>query len=570
MGRLSRLSRALRRDSGAAVKQRAIASGTRHPSLARRDGIGGRWQNPDTGQGGKLDRHARTEFVPPINLPISSLDALIEFSGIARRIVFRESEDATRRGFELEGFEETTTKAIEKEKQRIGLLPNVGEARAWSRAFGGGAVVLVVDDGRESHEPIDFSNLRKLRALRTVDRQELQVALWDERPDSSRFGLPLIWVLNSQFGASSFLHRSRVIPFTGTLLPLRSRIARGGHGGSELDLVWAELRNWLTSNEYAAEAITVLSQGVFKVKGLADAIDADDIDEVVARFEALRIGMGMLGDIAVDGEGEDYQILGRSIAGLRDALDGLTSALVAATDMPRAILLGETPGGLNSGENAGEIRSWYDHVSSLQGTIYTPAVRRILEVMLRASEGPTRGQLPADWSIVWAPLWEPTEGEQATTDLTSAQRRAVDRNTGAVSPDELRQDPDYVRLYGIDPADPAPPPAPPVEAGGAPLPGEGDELEDESEGDPLDDAEGAAIVATRMLPPPGEQLISARQAGVRLGYKTGSAVRQMAVNGSIPAWRVNKGWRFAWSTIMEAVTPKADRGRNPDAARRVH
>lgn len=568
MGILSRLSRRLRSDAAPSVKVRQVAGGTQHPVAARRDGLGGRWQNPDTGQGGALDRHARTEFTPPANLPISSLDALIEFSGVARRIVFRESEDATRRGYDLEGFNEPAVEAIEKEQQRIGLLPNVAEGRAWGRAFGGGAVVMLADDGRESWEPIDFSNLRKLRALRTVDRQELQVALWDERPESSRFSTPLVWSLNSQFGHSTFIHRSRVVHFSGTLLPLRTRIARGGHGGSELDLVWAELRNWLTSNEYAAEAITVLSQGVFKVKGLADAIDADDISEVVARFEALRIGMGMLGDIAVDGEGEDYQILGRPLSGLRDALDGLTSALVAATDMPRAILLGETPGGLNSGENAGEIRSWYDHVGSLQGTIYTPAVRRILEVMLRASEGPTRGLMPPKWTIEWRPLWEPTEGEQAQTDLTNAQRRTIDKNSGAVSADEIRQDPDLVRLYSIDPTDPAPPPPTPAEAGGAPLEGEGDEAD--AADDELDDADGAAIVQARIMPPAGEQLISARMAGQRLGYKSGSPIRRMAEAGTIPAWRVNNQWRFAWSTIMEAVTPKADRGRHPATARRVH
>jgi len=549
MGFFDRFTR--RRDSA----PRALASGTRSSIAKRADGLGGRWVNPVSGQGSALDRHSRTEFVPPDPLPNSTIDALLEFSGMARRIASREPRDATRRGFEIVGgYTKDEIERIETAHDQLRMLPRVATGRMWGKAYGGGAVIMVCDDGRPSWEPIDWSNLRSLKALRAVDRVELQVALWQEATDNPSHGMPLIYQLNGQFGDTGFIHRERVIPFFGSQLPLRTKIARNGWGGSELDLVWAELRNWLTSNDYAAEAITILSQGTFKVAGLADAIDDGDIAEVVARFEALRTGMGMLGDIAVDKDTEDYKLEGRSIAGLRDAVDALKTALVAATDMPEPILMGKTPGGLNSGENAGAIRSWYDHVAALQVEAYTQAVRRIDEVMLRSSNGPTQGRYTPRYLIEWLPLWEPTEGEKATTRLTNAQARAIDVNSGAVSADEVRQDPEFVEQYKIDPADPAPPPPAPV--GGAPgaAAGAGDggaDVEDEAA------AASMGVVATLSLPPAGESLIGFAEAGSRLGVGRG-AIAGKAARKEIGAWKVGNRWRVAWSQVLGSLSAHGD------------
>lgn len=550
MGLMRQIFRSDAAASSGAGLGRQLASGTRSAAALRSDGMGGRWTNPDSGQGGSTDRHSSTEFTPPMPLQTMVIDALLEFSGMARRIAERESQDATRRGFELEGFDELATDAIDAEVERIGLLKQVAKGRMWSKAFGGGAVIMVVDDGEPAWKPINWSRLRKLRALRSLDRNEITVAVWDTRSESPTFGEPEVFQLSEQFGTSGFIHRDRVIHFEGATLPRRIVVARQGHGGSVFDLVWAELRNLLSTNDYIAEAVTILSQGVFKVEGLANAIDKDETEDLIARFEALRIGMGMLGDIVVDKENEEYELQSRSIAGVKDAHEALTSAIVAATDMPRSILLGETPGGLNSGENAGEIRSWYDNVAALQKLIYTPAVRRILSVMLRSSEGPTRGQIPDKWSLEWSTLWEPTEGEKADTRLKNAQARALDATGAAVSTDEIRQDPDLAVQYpNLDTELPAPPPPDPM---GAPL---GDTvLETEEDAEEVE-ASAPALVESTRRPPAGEHLISMKEAATRLGYNSSSVIVGMAMRDAIGRWRSGAGrWRVAWSEVQAAMS----------------
>ena len=245
---------------------------------------------------------------------------------------------------------------------------------------------------------------------------------------------------------------------------------------------------------------------------------------------------------------EEYAIQARSLGGLRDAMEGLERSLVAASDMPRSILFGETPGGLNSGENAGEIRSWYDHVSFKQSSEYEPRILKILRVVWR------NGQ-PSGTALDWAPLWQPTDQEKATTQLTRAQRRSLDIASQVISADEARREPDVAEVYGIDPNVPAPvSEVDPAEGAGVAGPEPGETT-------PEDQIEELQVIAAADPSdiPEGEPLISAREAGERLGVGPG-AIRAMAARGEIMGWRVGRQWRFAWSQIKAAASGAGWRG----------
>ncbi len=530
MSWLGRLMSRNRADS----RPRPLASGTRRADAS----LNGRWTNTSTGQGTTLDRHSGTGFVAPACLTMHEIDALMEFQAVARRIVRRESDDAMREGFDLTGFGEQTKAAIHKEADRLGIPAAIKNARAWGRGYGGGAIVMMIDDGRPPWEPVDWTALRKLRAVKAVDRYQLQVTHYDNNPHSPDFGKPAMYQLSlsgTQKG-SGRIHASRVVPFIGVELPERVMIQRGGWGGSYLDLAWGEIRNWCSSNENAAEAITMLSQGVFKSSYLSDAMNAGEMQKAVERMEALHIGLGLLGDIVVDKEKEDYQIHQRTLAGLKDALEALKIALVAATDMPVEILMGQTQGGLNTGENAGPIRAWYDHVAALQPEIYTPALTKILRVMIHAPEGPTQGQTVEGWEVEWPSLWQLTDAEKATIRLQHAQARANDSNLGTITEDEMRQDADFAEWYGIDPGAAAPG-KPEQAAQGLPSPA--------GDTGTIQEADASEF-------PAGEALVSLREAGRRLGVGPGS-IKSMGVRGEIPVARVGGRYRVAMSQVIKAA-----------------
>ena len=58
-------------------------------------------------------------------------------------------------------------------------------------------------------------------------------------------------------------------------------------------------------------------------------------------------------------------------------------------------------------------------------------------MMFAAKAGPTSGQIPDDWRIVWPPLDEPGEKEQAETRKSVAETDALYLDRGVRTPDQV-------------------------------------------------------------------------------------------------------------------------------------
>lgn len=485
--------------------------------LPRRDGF----VNELTGQGGPLDRSAWTRFAPPgLALTPNEIDALMRHCSIARTACEAEAEDATREGIELVHPDPVVVAEVKARlaalgEQQCGALNEIGTARTWEQAYGGAAMLLFVDDGRPESEPLGEAG--RLLGVLTLDRYEIRPAR-----ETSTWWRVEHYEVNSRGGKHLRVHRSRVIVFPGLRLSWREQQRNDGWGGSILDLAFDEIRNWSGSNSYVAEAITLLTQGVFMQKGMANAAVAGNSEAIANRAEALRIGLGLFGDMVLDAETEDYKTITRPLAGVGEAGEILERALIAAVKIPRVRLFGETPGGLHTGEARGEIRGWYDRCSVMQNRHYEPPLRRIIRMIAREM-----GVQPP--GIQWNPLYALTEQEQAQTDLTRAQRRQADVVSGVVSPDEVRKDPDLVRLYGIDPNEPAP-------MGGG--------------GEEPDPALQEPVAADPSAIRPGAEMLTAADTALRLGVSS-AVVHRLAVKGAFPAWRIGGRWMYDWQLVAE-------------------
>lgn len=351
-------------------------------------------------------------------------------------------------------------------------------------------------------------------------------AAYDTRPGSSTFGQPLIyWVSDSAFGVTNIpVHASRVIRFEGVRLPPRLRLLREGWGASVMDRVFTALANWNSGHLYTSQIVAEFTQGVYALNGLADMMDSDDAEDIAQRLEVIRMFQSVIGHIALDADGESFERQATNVTGLSDLLERFVDYLVANTDMPKTVILGEQPSGLNASADS-EIRAWYDHVGAQRRKIYTPPIDLILRLMMAAPLGPTGGIVPAGELFSWPDLWQPTEEQTATTRKLNAEARAVDVTNNVVSPDEARTDPEIAEAYTLEEA------APMLEPEGQPEP----ELQETVDAPPVD-----------------ETLISAQDAGSRLGV-SGTSIVRMHRNGEIRAWKVNGRWRFAWTDVLRAA-----------------
>lgn len=448
MGILARLMR--RHDGRPLTRMDSWAQGSPAP--------GGRWINTRSGMGGPMDRSQYDLYVAGDPIDEWTADALLETNALARRIASREPEDCTREGYDLEGLDPGLAADLEAaieggdRGRGLGLLDTLAEARTWARAYGGGAVVMLIDDGRDPHEPVDLANIRAIRGVLSATRYELTVQQWGSDTKEPRtFGRPRLYRLQLNRGGTvgqiMTVHADRVVRVRGMPLPRKLMLRRDGWDGSVFDLVYAALRAYGATHIQTVEAVTKLNQGVLTSPALTDALETEDGQVFQQRLEAFAQAMGTYGEAAI-GQEETYQIHNRSLSGIGDAVRAARDALVAAADeMPRLVLLGEPTAGLGD-TTGGELRLWYDVCASRQPRYYTPAVEAVVDLVMLSHEGPTGGRRHP-YRVVWRPLWQMDEAERAGLELQQAQRRMTDIQSSTVSVPEARTDKGLADLYEL-------------------------------------------------------------------------------------------------------------------------
>jgi len=479
--------------------------------LQRQDG----WTNPATGLGGPLHRTMWTRFEPDEPLTSYDVDALMRGSAMARRIVSQEPDDCTREGIDLHHVDPSVVDELHARLAAIGDPDQGGWwgelalARTWAKAYGGSAIILIVADNLPLEAPMGVGPLQQVM---TVDRHSMRPEGTDKWWRAER------WRIGQGGSHDMVVHRSRMLFFRGFRLTPREEFAAGGWGGSDIDLAWAELRNWSVTNDHAAEAVQLMTQTVFSRKNTDIAKGAGLGDGLAERAEVLALGLGLFGAHMLDMDNERMEVVGRPIAGIQEGSSIIDRALVAVSRIPRVILFGETPGGLHSGEASGEIRGWYSFCSTLQDRHYRRPTQRILDLLTAEL-----GVEPAAFD--WFPLWAPSEMDQANIDVTRASRREIDIRSGIVSPQEARTDADLHRHYDLDPE--------------AEAPGTVTEEPDPALVDPVPQAGD---------PPPDP--IDGTDAAELLGVRP-NVIHRLAAKGAFPAWRVGGRWKYSRAHIIE-------------------
>lgn len=409
----------------------------------------GGWTNDQAGlgAGGRL---AQTRYVPPRPREITELESLFRYVGIAGRIVSREPDDATKNGFVIEGIDERAQVRTQDYLEEMAYLTHLADGKRWGRLYGRAATLINVDDGRPAWAPVDRANIRDIPSMIDLDGREVSVMAWDDDPMSRTFGGPLILQIgSSRHHTVQHAHIDRVLWHAGTPTPPSLEQQNQGGGDSVLQPVWESLRNWGLAHSASVEMMIQLTVGTLKISGLAEALEGKNWEMVVDRLKGILQGLSITGDMVLDADSENYEVVTRTLAGVKDALEAHTTQLVSSQDQPRSIVMGETPGGLNSGENAGELQSWYSHVTGRQTRDYTPPTRKFLDLAFASLTGPTFGIPPERYAIRWNPLWVSSEKEIADTEFAEANAAQLNRKNGFITANEGRQRPGLKEHYGI-------------------------------------------------------------------------------------------------------------------------
>ena len=364
------------------------------------------------------------------------------FRGIVRRIVTQEPRDAMRKGFGIRGLEAEPQLRLDEFNERREFLSKFTTMREWARKYSAAAILMDIDDGRDWAEPVNFQAIRRLGALTVLDRWELDIRDFQHDLGAGVMYAPQAYFLVND--SQREVHPSRLLVMQGIKLTPREQMENQGWGESIINAVWKALRDYLTTHSYIAEAVTRSTQGVIKMPALEGAMSGCDMKVIEERMQMLSFWMGALGDIALTGE-ESYEVVQRGFTGMAEIARTFFEQLVVETEIPMTILGGQTPGGLNTGTNAGEWQSWTSYLGGEQQRTYNPPIRQYLNIVFRAANAGI--EEPESWGIEWPDLFEPNAVEQSTAVLNMANAGVLLETNRMFSASEIRNSPLLVKAF---------------------------------------------------------------------------------------------------------------------------
>lgn len=366
---------------------------------------------------------------------------------IAHRIAELPAREMLRQGFRLDldsgGDQQAEIMGAWDELNASAL---VIEAMALARALGGAALFIGADDDRPLEDPLDLENLRAIRFLKVLTRNELYPKTFYADMTASKYGEPETYTVTMSPNAGTIaaasaaitIHESRLLVFEGVTTTPSRRRANGGWGES----VFVRTENNISLMAQAvaglANALSDGDQAIFKLDGLLDIMrgGAEGDAAIRTRLSQLQYGRSVARAVAIDASQESFEYVSRSFGGYDTGLYALMFILSSACGIPVTLLFGRAPAGLNATGDT-DVRFFYDTIKSEQELRLLKPLRRLLTVIMSSREGPTNGQVPETWSISFRPLMQSSPTEHADIRLKTAQADQIELDMGVITPQEI-------------------------------------------------------------------------------------------------------------------------------------
>lgn len=394
-----------------------------------------------TGLGTSRDKSRQTVMCRTVALQPETCESLFQGSDLARRICASIVDQALRQGFDLEHADKGDEAESQKQNDELASIARKWDVRAkvheggvWGRTFGGSAIWVGVEDGKQA-EPLDEASVKagSVKFFLVLDRRDLQPRKLYSDPGHPKFGEPETYNLVAVDGRTSTeseIHESRLVFFPGILTTRRARQENQWWDHSALQPVYEILQDTEGNWKSLVALVADFGQGVFKINGLMQMIAAGQEETVRKRMQIVDEGRSSLRSIILDSEHEDFERKATPVAGLPEIMIQTWQRLAAAADMPVTILMGMSPAGLNAtGES--DIRQWYDRVQHYRETVLTPRIERLMRI-LAANEG-----LELDVEVCWPSLWQMTAKEEAELRKLIADTDKVYIDGEVVLPEEV-------------------------------------------------------------------------------------------------------------------------------------
>lgn len=405
------------------------------------------YKNAVLGHGLKnKDPSANFGFEPGPILTDQMLSNLFIGNSIARKIISLPADEAVKNWITIDDDPDSKPMQI---LDTMGAESCFADALRWGRLYGGSVILMLANDGGTLEDPLRENNVKEVESIRVYDKTQVfwNDAVLYEDPRNKLYGEPEYYEISPIGGMPFTVHESRLLKFKGDPLPDYYRLRYQGWGLPSLQGLWNELLHNGHAHSLAILIMERMSQGVLKLDGLLETLEIEGGDKLVKdRLELIDMARSILNTIAIDSK-DEFELKTMSLAQIPELLDRFGLAVSAASNIPFTLLFGRSPAGMNATGEA-DLENYYNMVKQMQKRQLKPQLSRLIRLISDSKEA---------LKLTFAPLWLPSEKEQAETDKMKAEAKEKEAATaniyvgmGALDPSEVRKGLADREEYDID------------------------------------------------------------------------------------------------------------------------
>lgn len=414
----------------------AVAAAVTATSNRRRGGLSvvDGLSNIISGMGqGDRDKSLATMF-GMINMERSQIDTAYRSDWMMRKGVDIPAFDTCREWRTWNADKDDVTE-IENTEKSFKVQLRVMRAMMLGRLYGGGAILMGVDNGNPEDElDVTTVDVDQLKFLHTMSRYDLTTGPIEWDISSPWYGRPQ-WYAPARSNTGTDIqqikmHPSRVITFLGNEIP-DLNMAQGWGDSVMQSLLDAVVASG-TTNQSIAQLVAESKLDVIKIPGLSENIINEEYESnLKKRFSFANLAKSIFGLILLDKE-EEWERIEQQFAGLPDVQKVGLMIASAAFDIPATRFLAQSPAGLSATGDS-DTRNYYDRLSSEQKVTVSPNLDALDQVLIRN----VLGQVPEDeyrqMYYTWNPLWQMSDKDKATIMKDKAAAFQIDVSAGLIN-----------------------------------------------------------------------------------------------------------------------------------------
>ena len=338
-------------------------------------------------------------------------------------------DDGMKKTFHIDNLDSDIVSVVENKLTYINFNDRLKQSWTDSRIIGQSYILLITDEDTGAYsEPIGDSELINVQ----VFTEGVIPRSFTTDVKSNNFGLPASYDISNGYIQFHNIHYSRICRIDGGYLPEESFIQNRYRNESIIGKVYNSVSQLGIGRKSIAPLIDSFNTKILKLENLMDIQDKETEENLKNRLKLTQQSQAEQNIIFL-GENDEYQNNTINLSNVDRTLDILNNAVSSDSKIPNAILFGDTISGLNATGNL-ELEIYYKLVKQEQVRVLEKCIRSVIDQIMKFEYGQI-----FDYDIVFPPIKELTEVEEADYRLKVATAMEKMIDLGVLSPEEVRE-----------------------------------------------------------------------------------------------------------------------------------